>query len=831
MPGRPWLPIEESAVLDGARGQAEPAVGRRDPLPALLAPAAHSLSPSAAHRFAKALSALLWALTAIPAYFLARRLVPPGWSLGRRRARGVAPGAVYATAAVPDGLALLLAVSALPLVAAERRGLVVALVAGDRGGARAAVVRRPARRLCSWPTSCRGAGGRSCAGRARSYSPGSRRSPTSSSRGRPRRSGPRSPRPWPTRARPRRASRSSSSSVGVVPWLARRVARARTAETALLGACLPGAAPRRGRLRQGSGGAGVDERPLLVLVPLVLALAAAAWRERAVRSGWPRSRGGRRSARRASRCRGSGGRRSRTRPGWRSSHPDGARARARRRRRGRRRGRVAAARSPGAPLARGARGVRVSSLVGGHAAAWSSAGTRRAPSRPSPGRAAGSTRRAGRGAHVYAVGPAGALDRRTVAELTALEPDGSRRPCRSTRRPSIRRPGSSPARTRTSSSSAASTWSEPRSRARAAACCCDPFSRTRCRQTIDGLYADGWSGDQTTYRRFAGPPRPGRVRVTISRAAWRAPTVRARSRSRPPRRTGTVRARRRLVIHSSQEQQVEIPVLPPPFRILVTRRARPSRRPTSARRTRASSARSCTSPTSRARESEVPSRERDDDAHAVRRRMVPVHLRGSRDPHRARPRSRRAPGRAVARAAHDAARAHRHRPDPGPGDGGRPVLQGDARDLRVPARVRAVGARARAPAALPRPSGRARVRCAGPARRVLPRRRRDRRGKRLARGRRGGRRSRAIALRAARSAGGRSASPPIAAARDGIAFTHTEVDEPYEGRGFGSRLALAVLDDARRQHLDVLPLCPFIAHTIEEHPEYEELVAPGYRDR
>ena len=64
-----------------------------------------------------------------------------------------------------------------------------------------------------------------------------------------------------------------------------------------------------------------------------------------------------------------------------------------------------------------------------------------------------------------------------------------------------------------------------------------------------------------------------------------------------------------------------------------------------------------------------------------------------------------------------------------------------------------------------------------------------------------------------------------------IAFTHTEVDEPYEGRGFGSRLAAAVLDDARKQQLNVLPLCPFIAHYIEQHPEYEELVAPGYRDR
>jgi uncharacterized protein len=57
------------------------------------------------------------------------------------------------------------------------------------------------------------------------------------------------------------------------------------------------------------------------------------------------------------------------------------------------------------------------------------------------------------------------------------------------------------------------------------------------------------------------------------------------------------------------------------------------------------------------------------------------------------------------------------------------------------------------------------------------------------------------------------------------------VNESYEGRGFGSRLAGAVLDDARRQQLDVVPLCPFIAHFIEENPQYEDLVAPGYGDR
>jgi uncharacterized protein len=66
---------------------------------------------------------------------------------------------------------------------------------------------------------------------------------------------------------------------------------------------------------------------------------------------------------------------------------------------------------------------------------------------------------------------------------------------------------------------------------------------------------------------------------------------------------------------------------------------------------------------------------------------------------------------------------------------------------------------------------------------------------------------------------------------DRVAFTHTEVDESCEGRGFGGRLAAAVLEDARRQGVWIVPLCPFIAHYVERHPEWQELVAPGYGDR
>jgi uncharacterized protein len=60
-----------------------------------------------------------------------------------------------------------------------------------------------------------------------------------------------------------------------------------------------------------------------------------------------------------------------------------------------------------------------------------------------------------------------------------------------------------------------------------------------------------------------------------------------------------------------------------------------------------------------------------------------------------------------------------------------------------------------------------------------------------------------------------------------IAFTHTEVEESCQGRGCGSMLAAAALEDARRQGLDVVPLCPFIAHYIEQHSEYQQLVPSG----
>jgi predicted GNAT family acetyltransferase len=60
---------------------------------------------------------------------------------------------------------------------------------------------------------------------------------------------------------------------------------------------------------------------------------------------------------------------------------------------------------------------------------------------------------------------------------------------------------------------------------------------------------------------------------------------------------------------------------------------------------------------------------------------------------------------------------------------------------------------------------------------------------------------------------------------DAVVFTHTEVDDAYEGKGVGSVLAKGALDDVRAHGGAVVAQCPFIAAYIRRHPEYQDLLA------
>jgi predicted GNAT family acetyltransferase len=58
-----------------------------------------------------------------------------------------------------------------------------------------------------------------------------------------------------------------------------------------------------------------------------------------------------------------------------------------------------------------------------------------------------------------------------------------------------------------------------------------------------------------------------------------------------------------------------------------------------------------------------------------------------------------------------------------------------------------------------------------------------------------------------------------------IEFTHTEVDDDFEGEGVGSSLARGALDDVRADgSRKVKATCEFIAGWIEKHPDYQDLV-------
>ncbi|UQU63444.1 N-acetyltransferase [Couchioplanes caeruleus] len=62
-----------------------------------------------------------------------------------------------------------------------------------------------------------------------------------------------------------------------------------------------------------------------------------------------------------------------------------------------------------------------------------------------------------------------------------------------------------------------------------------------------------------------------------------------------------------------------------------------------------------------------------------------------------------------------------------------------------------------------------------------------------------------------------------------IAYTHTRVEPAYEGRGVGSALARAAMDDARTRSRTVVPICPFLSGWLDKHPEYEKIVVRSTR--
>lgn len=61
---------------------------------------------------------------------------------------------------------------------------------------------------------------------------------------------------------------------------------------------------------------------------------------------------------------------------------------------------------------------------------------------------------------------------------------------------------------------------------------------------------------------------------------------------------------------------------------------------------------------------------------------------------------------------------------------------------------------------------------------------------------------------------------------DAAVFTHTEVGEGHEGKGYGSKLAKLALDDAVAAGRKIVARCEFIAAYVSRHPEYGNALKP-----
>ena len=60
---------------------------------------------------------------------------------------------------------------------------------------------------------------------------------------------------------------------------------------------------------------------------------------------------------------------------------------------------------------------------------------------------------------------------------------------------------------------------------------------------------------------------------------------------------------------------------------------------------------------------------------------------------------------------------------------------------------------------------------------------------------------------------------------DQVVFPHTEIARPERGKGLGEQLVQHALDDVRSRGKTVVPACWFVAEFLDDHPDYQDLLA------
>jgi hypothetical protein len=564
-----WLPLDGAAVAERARGLPGAITGPLYPL--LLAPVARHTGTSSLLAAAAVLGALCWTAVLGPAYLLARRGAPPRTAAAAAALSVLVPGAVYAGALAPDALATLLAAAAclLEVEASERRS--PGFLAGALACALAAAFTRP------WLAALVPALALAYAVpriRTRRLDPlwiaaavavlyglyyglGSASPALASATGRP----------WTVLRDGLGSVGAAVVGFGVVPAVLAGTRLARRPVGALLACALPALAFAAGLSAAGRG-TGVDERPLLVLAPLVFALAAEAWTEH--ESGRARIALAAAGVAVLVAC-----------VPWPAARPTLANAPGLEFVRGLLGGSgagpfvlAAVALAVAALLLRPSSRVAVAVLgglvlvlvPGGELVAWNQA--RRASDAldtalPAPpdliDRAVGSR------APAMVVAATGALSPQALAELRLWN--------RSLRSALVVDPqaadpatGTLPVADRPRAVLAAGVDVAGTVVARSVlGPVVDVHGPLRIAESVQGLYADGWSGSDVTYRRFSGRART--LRVLVSRRAWGGPEAPGAVSLVSSPIDGPATARRDVVVHSGKEVAVDLPVPPAPFEV------------------------------------------------------------------------------------------------------------------------------------------------------------------------------------------------------------------------------------------------------------------------
>jgi predicted GNAT family acetyltransferase len=57
-----------------------------------------------------------------------------------------------------------------------------------------------------------------------------------------------------------------------------------------------------------------------------------------------------------------------------------------------------------------------------------------------------------------------------------------------------------------------------------------------------------------------------------------------------------------------------------------------------------------------------------------------------------------------------------------------------------------------------------------------------------------------------------------------IIIDHTEVPAALRGRKVGEQLVRQAVEDARREGVAIIPLCPFAKAQIDRHPEWQDVL-------